>query len=621
MMVADALLQQVPGEFAALDTPLPLGDLPEGTLANLMLALPMGVAVFDRSLRYRHVNPLLVMLGGPTVVERVGHTVEEVAPHAAERVVPVMRHLIETRRTLRGWRVNAPALADGTAARELVADFHPIVDASGAVTGLISLVRDVSGEQRAEQAIRSSDIRLRRVLDSLFVFVGVLTPDGTLVEANRAPLEAGGMAEAEVLNRKFWDTPWWNHDPLVQQRVRDAVAQAAEGAVLRFDVVARMAGDSRMTLDFMLAPMRDAEGRITHLIPSAIDISARKAGEDALRRSEERFRQVVEAAPDGMAMVNAQGRVVLVNGALERLFGWPREALIGESIEQLMPTPTRAAHGGWMAAFFAAPQARDMAARRELFAVRRDGTRFPVEIGLNPMEVGGAPHVLATIVDVTQRKADRATLERAVADKTALLREVHHRVKNNLQVISSLLSLQSRQLSGEARAALDESRARVQAMALIHQLLYERDDFTRAPLAAYLARLCSLLAESHGRHGALPLLEVAPGSENIMLDVERAIPCGLLVNELVTNALKHACRDRQQARVDVRLQALPDGRVRLQVRDDGPGLPAGVRPGLAATSLGFQLVPLLAEQLGASLQLADGPGACFDIDFHPGAAP
>jgi two-component system, sensor histidine kinase PdtaS len=616
-MVAAFLRRQVPGEFSALDMPAPLGDLPQGTVACLLHALPIGVAVFDRELRYRHVNHALTVIGGHSVEARLGRTVAELAPGMADLVQPVMQHLIDTRRTLTGWRLSTAQSDPSRPPREVVADFHPIVNAAGAVTGLLSLVRDVNGEQRAEQAIRASDYRLRQVLDSLFVFVGVLTPDGTLIEANRAPLQAGGLDETQVLNHKFWDTPWWGHDADVQARLRAAAEQVLGGETLRFDIVARMAGDTRMTLDFMLAPMRDDAGRVTHLIASAIDISDRKAGEDALRRSEARFRQVVEAAPDGMAMVNAQGRMVLVNAALERLFGSSRNELIGESIECLMPAAVRPGHGGWLATFFREPQARDMAARRELFALRRDGALFPVEIGLNPMDVDGEAHVLATIVDVTQRKADRALLERAVADKTALLREVHHRVKNNLQVISSLLSLQSRQLLGDARAALDESRSRVQAMALIHQLLYERDDFTSATLAPYLARLCALLADSHGQRGLVPVLVLGPGGDEVVLDVERAVPCGLLVNELVTNALKHALRDRSTGRVEVLLQAGVEGRALLRVSDDGPGLPDGVCPG-SATTLGFQLVPLLAEQLAATLTVGHGPGACFDIDFPIG---
>ena len=289
-----------------------------------------------------------------------------------------------------------------------------------------------------------------------------------------------------------------------------------------------------------------------------------------------------------------------------------------------MPAAVRGAHHAWLAAYFQAPQARDMAARRELFALRRDGTLFPVEIGLNPIDVDGLPHTLATIVDVTERKADRAMIERALAEKTSLLQEVHHRVKNNLQVISSLLSLKARNLAGNERAALDESRHRVQAMALIHQLLYERHDFSGAALAPYLTRLCTLLRESSGRPGVALRLNVVPPADAYALDIERAVPCGLLVNELVTNALKHAFPEGRGGTVDVGLRLADDGICLLTVGDDGVGLPEGVRPG-DTTTLGFQLVSLLAEQLGGQLHvlapLQQGVGAHFEIRMPQGITP
>lgn len=364
-------------------------------------------------------------------------------------------------------------------------------------------------------------------------------------------------------------------------------------------------GGGGLLLD--IHPVADAQG------PAGLLVLAREpGGEAALDRSEARFRRVVETAPDGMAMVNAQGRLVLVNAALERLFGWTREQLLGQSIECLMPEAVRARHPAWLAAFFQAPQARDMAARRELFALRRDGTLFPVEIGLNPIEIEGATHTLATIVDVTQRKADRAQIERALAEKTSLLQEVHHRVKNNLQVISSLLSLQSRQLEGSAHAALEQSRRRVQAMALIHQLLYERNDFSGATLALYLSRLCGLLRESLARPGVRLVLTVEPPADQFVLDMERAVPCGLLVNELVTNALKHAFAGGGAGLVEVRLSQADPATCLLSVVDDGVGLPDSARQGQPAT-LGLQLVDMLVDQLRAGVAVQVGPGTRFDI--------
>jgi PAS domain S-box-containing protein len=146
------------------------------------------------------------------------------------------------------------------------------------VTGIL---RNVTERVTTEAALRESEAMLRRVLDNLFVFVGVLTPDGTVLDANRAPLEAAGLTLEEVRGRPFWDAYWWSHDPAAQARLREVCARAAAGEADRYDAEVRMAGDSRMVIDFQIAPLRDAAGRITHLIPSAVDITARKRSEEA----------------------------------------------------------------------------------------------------------------------------------------------------------------------------------------------------------------------------------------------------------------------------------------------------------------------------------------------------
>jgi PAS domain S-box-containing protein len=142
-------------------------------------------------------------------------------------------------------------------------------------------VRDVTERVNAEASIRDSEAMLRRVLDNLFAFVGVLAPDGRLLDANRAPLEAAGITLEEVRGRPFWEAYWWSHDPVVQARVREACRRAAAGETSRSDIEMRMAGDSRMAIDFQVAPLRDAAGRVTHLIPSAVDITERKRSEEA----------------------------------------------------------------------------------------------------------------------------------------------------------------------------------------------------------------------------------------------------------------------------------------------------------------------------------------------------
>jgi PAS domain S-box-containing protein len=155
----------------------------------------------------------------------------------------------------------------------------------------------------SEAALHESEEHLRRVLNNLFAFVGVLAPDGTLLEANRAPLEAAGISACEVIGKKFWDCHWWSFSPPSQARLRQSVERAARGETLRYDVQVRMAHESPIWIDFQLAPMRDEAGRITHLIPSGMDISERKRSEAALRASEEKLRDADRRKDRFLAML------------------------------------------------------------------------------------------------------------------------------------------------------------------------------------------------------------------------------------------------------------------------------------------------------------------------------
>jgi PAS domain S-box-containing protein len=159
---------------------------------------------------------------------------------------------------------------------------HP----DGTARYFIAVVEDITVKRRAEEALRDSEQFTRRLLDNLFAFVGVMHPDGTLVQANRAPLDAAGITADDVVGRKFWDCHWWSYDADVQQQLREAVDAANRGRIVRYDVPVRMTGDELMWIDFQLAPLYDAHGRITHLVPSAMDVSARKAAEEVLRESE-----------------------------------------------------------------------------------------------------------------------------------------------------------------------------------------------------------------------------------------------------------------------------------------------------------------------------------------------
>ena len=584
----------------------------EKLIADLLATSPIGIAVLDSQLRYVHINHQLADSNGLSPEAHIGRTPRDVLPEAGPGLEDIMHKVMTSGLAECNFEASAEIPPGSGCITYWNASYHPRFDKQGEPCGIIAMVEDISLKKRAELAIRVSNERIRKVLDALFTFVGVLSREGVLLEANRAPLEQAGLELAEVQGKLFWECYWWDHDPLVQSELQQAIARAASGETVRYDVVVRMKNDSRMIIDFMLRPLHDEDGTISNLIASGIDITDRKQNELALQISETYFREVVESTPDGLMMVDQHGIIRLINTRMEQLFGYSRRELVGEKLSSLLPDHFRSTHDSYVTQFFTAPSARGMANRKPLFAQRRDGSQFPCEIGLNPMQVGEEVLTLACISDVSERYYAKLELEKALQEKTVLLGEVHHRVKNNLQVISSLLSLQSRNATAEVNKALLDSQNHVRSMALIHQLLYERNDFSRIPMSVYVERLIHLLRDVSTGYGNHIAFSFQRAGEEAYLELQNSIPFGLILNEIVVNACKHAFRPGRPGKVAIHMYSAAS--VVLEIRDDGQGCPPGVSLGHAST-LGFQLLPMLSEQLKATLTLETAPdqGCCFTL--------
>ncbi|WP_085374997.1 sensor histidine kinase [Magnetospirillum sp. ME-1] len=333
----------------------------------------------------------------------------------------------------------------------------------------------------------------------------------------------------------------------------------------------------------------------------------------APHRDEERFRRVVEAAPNAMVMVNSAGLIEMVNAQAERVFGYSRDEMLGRSVEMLVPERYRHDHPGLRATFNADPLSRPMGAGRDLYARRKDGSEFPVEIGLNPIDTEDGPMVLSAIVDISDRKQKEEKIRAALREKEILLGEIHHRVKNNLQIIDSLLDLQLSKLEDPLVAGmLRDSQSRIRSMVLIHQTLYQSKDFARVDFAAFLDTLIPTLVASYGLDSNRITLTLE--ARDVQLPLSTAIPCGLIVNELVTNVFKHAFPDGRRGGVRVRLANDGENNVELEVIDDGIGLPPDLDAKNTAT-LGLQLVCLLADQVGGEIRIDRAAPTRFGLHF------
>ena len=213
-----------------------------------------------------------------------------------------------------------------------------------------------------------------------------------------------------------------------------------------------------------------------------------------------------------------------------------------------------------------------------------------------------------------------AALRRALAEQAALLKEVHHRVKNNLQIVHSLLRLEAgRSVQPDTTRVLRDMRARIQAMALLHESIYRSGRFAGVELGDYLRQVAMQALRAQQTQGGAVRLQLDLAS--IRLDLDQALPCGLLVNELISNSLKHGFADGRGGQIEVALQVLGGGAaLQLCVSDDGAGLPADFEA-RRGQSLGLQLVADLAQQLGGRLDIGPVPAAVFSVTFEPARQP
>jgi PAS domain S-box-containing protein len=227
----------------------------------------------------------------------------------------------------------------------------------------------------------------------------------------------------------------------------------------------------------------------------------------------------LEAAPDAIVVVDRSARIVIVNQLAERLFGYARQELVGMPIEGLVPQRFRERHVGYRDSYFREPRTRPMGEGRELSGRRKDNSEFPVEISLSPLTTEQGTLVISIIRDISERKLVETKLRSSLKEKEVLLQEIHHRVKNNLQIVSSMLNLQMAQLSdAKAIELFKESQNRVRSIALFHEKLYQSRDLARVDIGEYIRGLAN---GSFATYGVSPDdIVLAVHTEDIPLDVD-----------------------------------------------------------------------------------------------------
>lgn len=570
---------------------------------------PIGFAFVDRALRFVRVNEALAATVGETAEALVGRRVSDLSVPLGRQLEPLVQEVLASGQFLLHDRSGRSA-ADPQTLRHWTCGFYPVhagaapgAPGPGELLGVGIVLSDVTERERNARELRESEARLRAVITNAPVVLFAIDQAGIFTLAEGRGLKAVGFLPGQLVGTSVFDVA--KGLPEIEESFRRALAGESFERVLRF---------ADRWLDVHFTPLLDAHGRADGAMGVSVDITDRRNAELDLRAAYDNLERVVKERTAELAEAQRIARMgrwqwdlstdrIHLSEELRAIYG-----LAGPFVsrEQLID---RAWHD-------------DAAALRESLrqASQQDWSSFEHRVGgdggrLRTLQLRShlirdderhAVQVVGTAQDITEAKAVERQLRESLEQKEILFKEVHHRVKNNLQVISSLMNLQSRRLTDpRARDILEDSHARVRAIALVHERLYRSPDLTSVDAQEYLESLAGALLRTHASTEVA--IELKVDARGRRLEVDAAVPCGLVVNELVTNALKHAFVGRERGRLVVRLSAEGSWH-RLAVQDDGVGFPAGL-DFERATTLGLRLVRSLAEQLGGQLTIQGEEGA------------
>jgi PAS domain S-box-containing protein len=433
------------------------------------------------------------------------------------------------------------------------------------------------------------------------------TPEGKLIDVNPALVQASGWPDRESL-LALDDVKSLYANPEDLSRFPELMAR--DGVVRHFETRLCRHHEPPLWVEINAVAVRDEHGQVSYYEGTITPIVERKEMELELRRSEQRLRAIMNALDEIVAILDREQRFVAVMGHRLQEMGFFPDAVIGKTLDEVF--------GKEIAQVHEAACRRALAGERVVYEWATDmpGKLHWFQISLFPLRepTGEIIGLVGTAYDMTHLKQTQEKLAHALAEKDGLLKEVHHRVKNNLQIISSLLSLQFDRVQDPGlRAMIMESQHRIRAMALVHEQLYRSETLMRLDTRVFLDSLVWSLVRSYATSGQQ--VEAVVEADGTPLDLDVAIPIALVINELVSNSLKHAFTGSTSARrLVVSLRGTANGQRELIVRDNGVGMPANLDI-TATQTLGLSLVMNLVRQIGGTVTNRNVEGTQFTVVF------
>lgn len=429
--------------------------------------------------------------------------------------------------------------------------------------------------------------------------------DGNILDVNKRALDLFGLRKSEILKRKVLDL----HPEEEFETSKKAFQAIKKNGCVDFECLFMKKNKEVFPAEVSSSLFKVGGKRLIQCVVR--DITERKKADQVLNESEKKFRSLVENANDAIYIITHEG-FQYVNPAFEQLTGYTSKEVCEKTFNFwsiIHPDDIKMIRGRETAR----KEGKKVPSRYEFRILAKDGKTKIVEPATVSIGEKGEAKVIGILRDVTERKQAEERIKTSLREKDVLLREIHHRVKNNMQIISSLLRLQARLVKDSKMVEMfKESQNRIRSMALIHEKLYQTEDLSRINFAEYIRSLTVHLFHTYRVNPNV--VKMNTEVEDVYLNINKAIPCGLVINELVSNALKHAFPNGKRGEIRIKLYSNRQNRTKLIVSDDGIGLPGSLNI-LEPETLGLQLVNDLVKQIEGTIKLDRTEGTTFYISF------
>ncbi len=486
------------------------------------------------------------------------------------------------------------------------------------------IIQDITERKKSEEKIKG----LASIVESSNDAIGTISLDGIIESWNKGAEKVYGYSAKEILGKTV-SVLAPSH--LEEETKKLAEMVKKEGGIHNYET-SRLRKDGKLIeVSLNLSPIFDASGKLTAISVIARDITENKKAEEKLRESEEKYRNIVETANEGICIIDAEGTVTYANKKMTGMLGYPPNEIIGRTIWEFISEECK-----HIVKLNVEKKHQGINENCELKLIRKDSSFLWVLVSSKSFfdKDGKFTGAMSMFTDISKRKEAEEALENI---EIARKKEIHHRIKNNLQVISSLLDLQAEKFNNredvrdaEILEAFRESQDRVMSIALIHEELHEGAGDNTLCFSPYLKKLVENLFRTYSLGNASISLNLDL-EENIFFDMDIAVPLGIIVNELVSNSLKHGFPGRNKGKIQVKLfkeekagnelsiggkeLAEKGTRYTLIISDDGIGIPEKIDLESSGT-LGLQLVNILVDQLDGEIELKRNKGTEFKIRIN-----